>query len=110
MGRFLSRMLDVIFPGRVYRRDKLAEMEAGLRAINEKADKLKVMLTASESTRSRRHKATDEVLTKILVRLDEIAIKLESVEAKAAQPGKASNDVSQKQIVSEWLYGEHGDE
>ena len=114
MGRFLEsfgRFLDLLFPERVYRRKKQEETEAKLALIDEKADKLIKISTASEAIKSKRHKTLEELLVKVLERLEQVEKKLETVDKTTAESAKRiGNEVTAKQILSEYIYGEKGDE
>lgn len=127
MGRFL----DLIFPDRVYRREqKELEKERMLKRLDgfdTQFDSIRNILIKTSAAHSRREKAADEVLTKILFRLDELGeelrkidkkldivnVKLDGLEKKFGEVATSTNTgdkVTPRQVLNEYLYGENGDE
>lgn len=113
----MGRLLDLIFPGRVYRREQRELEKERIRkrvdGIDLQLDNIRNILIKTSASHARRDKAADEVLTKILFRFDELEGKLDEIGKKLdtlAASGSLPGGVSGKQIMSEYIYGEHGDE
>ena len=123
----MGRLLDLIFPERVYRREqKELEKERMLKRLDGfdmQFDSMRNILIKTSAARSRREKAADEVLAKILFRLDEAMERFDVVEKKldatnerldglekrmSGVPG--DQVITPRQVLNEYLYGENGDE
>lgn len=133
----MGRLLELIFPEREYQRKKKeaeqretkARIEGYLDSLTEKVDGLRSLFVRTEAIRNKREKEkenrlnrldeklegsqTIELLQKLLNRIDEIDKRLDAIERKienSAAKGRPSDEVSAKQILSEFLFGENGDE
>ena len=136
----MGRLLELIFPEREYQRKKkeAEQLETKARiegygvvldSLTEKVDGLRSLFVRTEAIRNKREKEkenrlnrldeklegsqTIELLQKLLNRIDEIDKRLDAIERKienSAAKGRPSDEVSAKQILSEYLFGENGDE
>ena len=120
----MGRLLDLIFPERVYRREQRElekeRMHKRLDGFDLQLDNIRNILIKTSASHARRDKAADEVLTKILFRFDELEGRQKALEGKLDEIGKKLDalatsgnlpgGVSAKQILSEYIYGERGDE
>ena len=116
----MGRILDLIFPERVYRREQRERAEAQLNDNGAKLSELRTLIIRTEAVRGKRGKVTEEVLVKILERIervdqkiDKLDQRLDAIEKKlteGAANGTLPGGVSPKQLLSEYLFGENGDE
>ena len=109
----MGRLLDLLFPNRVHERKQREENALRVKESGEKIDRLRSLVVRTEAIHSKRSKGLEELMLKLLSRMDEIDKRLDAIERKienSAAKGRPSDEVSAKQVLSEYLFGENGDE
>ena len=117
----MGRLLDLIFPDKAYRREreeserekKEKEQQERLSLIERLIRRLDQVSCTSFAGLAKRMKEISEGQAKIEMHLEKIEGRLESIEKLLAirvAEESVEGKVTSKQVLAEYLYGEHGDE
>lgn len=109
----MGRLLDLLFPSRVHARKQREEAMAQGSVNGEKLDRLRSLIVRTEAVHSKRRKESDELLLKVLSRMDELDRKVDALDKKitdAVAGGTLPGGVFLSQVANEYLYGANGDE